>query len=205
MNEAAVRLEEQIISLFSGFKTEVHHGWILKEMPCCVHNIVGYYTNAGRNEDAPRNALCLPADMVVYPLYCGSSDFGVVDRIRMCEEICRGKSLRLVFRIVEYTNYYLTARLEDNGYKMQCCRAVMEHSANQEACFCNQVRQRVLYLPDGKLDCDTDMENMIQSAIKKRNARIVADISEDRELLKYYEKMGFRKAYLYRCYQKTFG
>ncbi len=32
MNESAVRLEEQIISLFSGWETEICRGWILKKM-----------------------------------------------------------------------------------------------------------------------------------------------------------------------------
>lgn len=32
MNEPAIRMEEQIISLFPGMETLICHGWILKKM-----------------------------------------------------------------------------------------------------------------------------------------------------------------------------
>jgi len=41
MNEPAIRLEEQIISLFPGMETLVCHGWILKKMETCRNNISG--------------------------------------------------------------------------------------------------------------------------------------------------------------------
>lgn len=80
MNEPAVRLEEQIISLFPALETEVYQGWILKQ-----------------------------------------------------EEISHQKSLDCQFRIVEHTNYYVAARLEDYGYKLHHSYIVGERYINESA------------------------------------------------------------------------
>ena len=65
MNEPAVRLEEQIISLFPALETEVYQGWILKQTS---------------------------NQTIVYPLY-GSSDKNITKHIQACEEIIHQKSL----------------------------------------------------------------------------------------------------------------
>lgn len=77
MNEPAVRLEEQIISLFPTLETEIYQGWILKQ--------TSHQT-------------------IVYPLY-GSFHKNITERIQTCEEIRRQKSLNCQFHIVEHTNY----------------------------------------------------------------------------------------------------
>lgn len=71
MNEPAVRLEEQIISLFSNLETELYQGWVLKQTS---------------------------RKTVVYPLYGASlSRQDIIDRIKMCKEISRHKSLVVSF------------------------------------------------------------------------------------------------------------
>ena len=209
MNEPAIRLEEQIINLFPNFETEIYQGWVLKETPC---------------------------HLVIYPLY-GSSDKDIVERIKVCEEVSRQKSLSCEFRIVEHTNYHLASRLEECGYDIKNCCIVAERYMNEGDFSINRnsyeesgkskvslskmaetdiienivaegntvigiKRQELLYLPNGKLPCSVDMDDIFQLAVKNQVSRILADISENGELLAYYEKAGFHKAYLYRCYQK---
>lgn len=209
MNEPAVRLEEQIISLFSNLGTEVYQGWVLKETSC---------------------------HMVIYPLY-GSSDKDIVEHIRVCEEISRQKSINCEFHIVEHTNYHLASRLEDCGYKIQNCYIVAERNMNESDFsfnrnLCNEIgkskvslskmagtnitenivtnngaiirikRQKLLYLPNGKLPYDVEIDDIFQFAIGNQISKILVNILETEELLEYYEKAGFHKAYLYRCYQK---
>lgn len=208
MNESAVRLEEQIISLFPTLKTEVYQGWILKH---------SYQT-------------------IVYPLY-GSFDKNIAERIQACEAISRQKSLNCRFRIVEHTNYYLAARLEDCGYKLHHSYIVGEWNGNRNAILPGQnlnrkagtlkavlrkeagenitekivadngsvvgiKRQELLYLPKGKLPYGVDIGDIFQYASDNHISRILVNIPENEELLAYYRKSGFHKAYLYRCYQK---
>lgn len=97
MNESAVRLEEQIISLFSEWETEICQGWILKKM--------GRY-------------------LLVYPLYGNCSQMNILDNIQKREEISCQSSLNCMFRIDEYTNYYLSSVLADNGYRVEKCCVV---------------------------------------------------------------------------------
>ena len=209
MNEPALRLEEQIISLFSNFKTEIYQGWVLKETSC--HTII-------------------------YPLY-GSSDNSIVERIRACEEISRQKSLSCEFRIIEHTNYHLAACLEDNGYKLRHCYIVGEWHLNEagfqtvpnqsevykkrkvtlrkttgtnitENIVANDgsvvgiKRQGILYLPNGKLPHDMEISDIFLFATENQISDILVNIPEDEKLLTYYKEAGFHKAYLYRCYQK---
>ncbi|MCM1224512.1 MAG: hypothetical protein NC548_59700 [Lachnospiraceae bacterium] len=210
MNEPAVRLEEQIISLFSNLETELYQGWILKQTSCKT---------------------------VVYPLY---GDFfnkqDLISRIKKCEEISRQKSLSCEFRIVEHTNYYLASLLEDNGYKRHC-HIIAEQYVNEwfdtpnhnknkagqerkmvlnkiegmnvaEKVVTNNgsmigiMRYELLYLPNGKLSCEVEIEDIFQFAAQNQVSRILADISDNEKLLVNYRESGFHKAYLYRCYQK---
>lgn len=209
MNEPAVRLEEQIISLFSSLETEIYQGWVLKETS---------------------------SHIVIYPLY-GSPNNDIVERIRGCEEISRQKSLSCEFRIVEHTNYHLASRLEDCGYKIQNCCIVAEHDMNESDFafnrnLCKEIvkpkvslgrmagmnttenivtnngttigikRQKLLYLPNGRLPCDVEIDDIFQFAVENQISKILVNISETEGLLAYYEKAGFHKAYYYRCYQK---
>ncbi len=97
MNEPAIKLEEQIISMFPEQETQICQGWILKK--------------AGGN-------LC------IYPLYYKFARDDTPEKIRRCEEIARQDGMGCVFRIVEHTNYYLSAVLEDCGYGVCRCGVV---------------------------------------------------------------------------------
>ena len=122
MNEPAIRTEEQIISLFPGRETFVCRGWVLKKMG---------------------------ESLLVYPLYYKFSEGDILENVRRCGEISRQCGAECVFRIVEHTNYHLSAILTDAGYVLRECGIVSE-----------------LYLPE------------------------------------QYERAGFNRSYLYRCYQK---
>ena len=99
MNEPAIRVEEQIISLFPDRETIVYQGWVLKKMD---------------------------RHLFVYPLYYEPSRGNIPDNIRKCEEISRQSGMDCVFRIVEHTNYYLCSLLTDNGYGLKKCGLVGE-------------------------------------------------------------------------------
>ena len=104
MNEPAVKLEEQIINLFSNTQTEIYDGWILKKF-------------------ADR--------LLVLPLYNNSPDC-VEERIRACEQISRKKETGCVFRVVENTNFYLNSRLENQNYTMQNSSVIGELTLTDE-------------------------------------------------------------------------
>ena len=63
-------------------------------------------------------------------------------------------------------------------------------------------RQGLLFLPDGNLP-DIGMEDILRFAAANGIVRILADIPGKGELSEQYGRLGFRKAYLYRCYQKN--
>lgn len=92
MNMCAIRLEEQIISLFSQQETELYQGWILKK---------------------EERHLC------VYPLYSYYPDHNILQAIQRCEKISQQNGLKCLFRIAEYTNYHLVSILLDHGYCIQ--------------------------------------------------------------------------------------
>ncbi len=92
MNDPAIRVEEQIISLFPDRETRIFQGWILKKMD---------------------------RHLLVYPLYYKFSQGDIHENIRKCEEISRQSGMDCVFRIVEHTNYYLSSILTDNGYGLK--------------------------------------------------------------------------------------
>ena len=209
MNEPAVRLEEQIISLFPALETEVYQGWILKQTS---------------------------NQTIVYPLY-GSSDKNITKRIQACEEISHQKSLDCQFRIVEHTNYYLAACLENYGYKLHHSYIVGERYINEGAMLPGQnrsketgtrkvilreetgenvtekivtdngsvvgiKRQELLYLPKGRLPYGVGVDDIFQFAYGNHISRILVNIPENEKLLAHYRESGFHKAYLYRCYQR---
>lgn len=207
MNESAVRLEEQIISLFSEWETEICQGWILKKM--------------GRH-------------LLVYPLYGNCSHMNILDNIHKCEEIsCQG-NLDCMFRIVEYTNYYLSSVLADNGYRVEKCCVVGElYLMGTGSCLCESEmqkcrlflkqgkrtetveyvmaepdisigikKQNLLFLPYGILSDSTGLEEVLQFGVENGITKILADIPGREELPEQYKRAGFSKAYFYRCYQK---
>lgn len=104
MNEPAVKLEEQIINLFSNTQTEIYDGWILKKF-------------------ADR--------LLVLPLYNNSPDC-VEERIRACEQISRKKKTDCIFRVLENTNFYLNSRLENRHYTMQNSSIIGELTLTDE-------------------------------------------------------------------------
>ena len=206
MNEPAIRMEEQIISLFQDRETQICQGWILKKME-------------GR--------------VLVYPLYYKYSQGNIPDNIRKCEEISRRSGLACVFRIVEHTNYHLSSILTDNGYVLKECGVVGEWNLTEDAgnlyapkkpqgslCLKNGTgkenaeyvmadadtvigikRQELLFLPDGNLPCE-GIENILRFSVDNGVTRILADIPGKEELPEQYGRAGFHRAYLYRCYQK---
>lgn len=237
MNEPAIRTEEQIISLFPDRETLICRGWVLKRME---------------------------GQLLVYPLYYKFSKGDIPENIRRCEEISRQCGAECAFRIVEHTNYHLSAILTDNGYGLERCGVISEcnlysHSIafanikmyNERAhLYCRTENRRInalasimgdagklcmkekmqdvlllkngnggmeyvmagervigikhqglLFLPDGNL-LDTGLEDILQFSVTNGIVRILADISGKEELPEQYERAGFRRAYLYRCYQK---
>ena len=206
MNEPAIRMEEQIISLFQDRETQICQGWILKKME-------------GR--------------VLVYPLYYKYSQGNIPDNIRKCEEISRRSGLACVFRIVEHTNYHLSSILTDNGYVLKECGVVGEWNLTEDAgnlyapkkpqgslCLKNGTgkenaeyvmadadtvigikRQELLFLPDGNLP-GVEIEDILRFSVDNGVTRILADILGKEELPEHYGRAGFQRAYLYRCYQK---
>ena len=202
MNDPAIRVEEQIISLFPDRETRIFQGWILKKMD---------------------------RHLMVYPLYYKFSQGDIHDNIRKCEEISRQSGMDCVFRIVEHTNYYLSSILTDNGYGLKKCGVVAEWNFIGNLCIegKQQVRlflknrsgkneeyvmtdadtvigikrQGLLFLLDGKMPC-VNIEDIVRFSVEKGVTQILADIPERDELPEGYERVGFCRAYLYRCDQK---
>lgn len=203
MNEPAIRTEEQIISLFPDRETLICRGWVLKRME-------------GR--------------IVVYPLYYKFSDADIPENIRRCEEISRQCGAGCVFRIVEHTNYHLSSILTDSGYGLEKCGVVGEWNLTGNAgelCVKGEMldglllkngnggaeyvmtgetvigikRQGLLFLPDRNLP-DISMEDILRFAVANGTVRILADIPGKEGPPEQYGRLGFCRAYLYRCYQK---
>ncbi|MCM1563527.1 MAG: hypothetical protein NC079_07940 [Clostridium sp.] len=207
MNEPAIRLEEQIISLFPGVDTLICHGWILKKM---------------------ERHFC------VYPLYYKFSEENIPDNIQRCEEISRQSGMGCVFRIVEHTNYYLSAILTDTGYALWKCGIVgelclpdsknrisraekgrnrlslrkgvdegnVEYATAESGTVIGLKRQELLFLPDGNLAEDIALEDILVFSKINGIKKILADIPQTEELPEQYKQAGFNRMYLYRCYQK---
>ncbi len=202
MNEPAIRTEEQIISLFPDRETQVWRGWVLKRME-------------GR--------------LWVYPLYYRFSE-DIPENIRRCEEISRQCGAGCVFRIVEQTNYHLSAILTDNGYGLEKCGVVGQWNLTADTgkpfmegkmqgglllkdrndgigyvmegeSVVGIKREELLFLQDGNLS-DTDLEKILRFSVTNGIVRILADIPGKEELPEQYGRLGFCRTYLYRCYQK---
>ncbi len=204
MNEPAIRVEVQIISLFPGMKTLVCHGWILKKME---------------------------GQLLVYPLYYKFSEGNIPDNIQRCEEISRQSGKHCVFRIVEHTNH-LSSILTDTGYTLWKCGVVCELClTGSESCLSGEKksrlflrkgadeetmeyvmsgadtvigikRQELLFLPDGNLPGNVDLGDILRFSMKNGITKVLADLPENEELPEQYKRAGFNRVYLYRCYQK---
>ncbi len=205
MNEPAIRMEEQIISLFPGVETLVCQGWILKKME---------------------------GQFLVYPLYYKFSEGNIPDNIQRCEEISRQSGKNCVFRIVEHTNYHLSSILTDTGYALWKCGVVCELClTGSESCLSGEKksrlflkkmadeetmeyvmseadtvigikRQELLFLPDGNLPGNVDLGGILRFSMKNGITKVLADLPENEDLPEQYKRAGFNRAYLYRCYQK---
>lgn len=207
MNESAVRLEEQIISLFPDRETLVCQGWILKKKG---------------------------GQLFVHPLYCNLSQMNILDNIQKCEEISRQSSLDCTFRIIEHTNYHLSSVLTDNGYKVEkCCvvgrlylmgtdRYLCDKKAQKCRLFLKETagmgmveyvmaesgtrvgikRQSLLFLPDGNLSDGVGLGEILQFVVENGITQVLADFPGREKLPEQYMQAGFSEAYLYRCYQK---
>ncbi len=205
MNEPAIRMEEQIISLFPGMETLVCQGWILKKMG---------------------------GQFLVYPLYYKFSEGNIPDNIQRCEGISRQSGKHCVFRIVEHTNYHLSSILTDTGYTLWKCGVVCELClTGSESCLSGEKknglflrkgadeetmeyvmsgadtvigikRQELLFLPDGNLPGNVDLGDILRLSMINGITRVLADLPAKEELPEQYKRAGFNRAYLYRCYQK---
>lgn len=206
MNEPAIRMEEQIISLFPERETLICLGWVLKKME---------------------------RQLLVHPLYYRFSAGDIRDNVRRCEEISRQCGVECVFRIVEYTNYHLSSILTDSGYGLKKCGVVGEwNMAGDAGRLCTEgktqgslslksagggqteyimagegkvvgiKRRRLLFLPHENPP-GTELEDILRFGAADGITRILADIPGKEELPGQYERAGFRRAYLYRCYQKN--
>ena len=206
MNEPAIRMEEQIISMFQDRETQLCQGWILKKM-----------------EDG----------LLVYPLYYKFSQGNIPDNIRKCEVISSQSRMGCVFRIVEHTNYHLSSILTDSGYGIKNCGVVgewnltentgnlhiprkpqdnlllkrrangenIEYIVTDKDAVIGIKHQELLFLTDGNLQC-VDIEDILRFGVADGITRILADIQGKKELPEEYGRSGFHRAYLYRCYQK---
>ena len=172
----------------------------------------------------------MEGQFLVYPLYYKFSEGDIPENIRRCEEISHQCGAGCVFRIVEHTNYHLSSILTDNGYGLEKCGVVGEYSLTGDAgklCMKGNMpeglflkngnggteyvmagetaigikRQGLLFLPDGNLP-DTGLEDILRFSVKNGIVRILADIPGKEELPEQYGRLGFCRAYLYRCYQK---
>lgn len=216
MNMCAIRLEEQIISLFSQQETELYQGWILKK--------------EGKH-------LC------VYPLYSYYPDHNILQAIQRCEKISQQNGLKCLFRIAEYTNYHLVSILLDHGYCLQKTCLVGEFQIGEtkhHSClsgekdklsiadvqetgslFFRQInqgmveriiaqsgaeigfrQQELLFLPDGSYLESKGLEQILSFSQGNGISRIVVNLPEQEDLPKDYERLGCHKAYRYRCYGK---
>lgn len=203
VNESVIRTEEQIISLFPDRETFICQGWVLKKME---------------------------RQLLVYPLYYKFSQGNILDNIRKCEDISRQNRIDCAFRIVEHTNYYLSSVLMDSGYGVKeygvvgewsltgdagrlCAERNSRHlksvAAGEDAEYVmtetDKVvgikRQGLLFLSDGNLP-GADLEDVLRFSVENGIIRMLADIPGKEELPEQYGWAGFRRAYLYRCYQK---
>ncbi len=192
------------LRLFPDRETLICRGWVLKRME---------------------------GQLLVYPLYYKFSEGDIPENIRRCEEISRQCGAGCVFRIVEHTNYHLSSILTDNGYGLEKCGVVGECDLTRNAgelCMEGKMqgelflksgnggteyvmggetaigikRQGLLFLPDGNLP-DTGLEDILRFSMTNGIVRILADIPGREELPEQYGRLGFRRAYLYRCYQKN--
>ncbi len=192
------------LRLFPDRETLICRGWVLKRME---------------------------GQLLVYPLYYKFSEGDIPENIRRCEEISRQCGAGCVFRIVEHTNYHLSSLLTDNGYGLEKCGVVGECDLTRNAgelCMEGKMqgelflksgnggteyvmggetaigikRQGLLFLPDGNLP-DTGLEDILRFSMTNGIVRILADIPGREELPEQYGRLGFRRAYLYRCYQKN--
>ena len=62
-------------------------------------------------------------------------------------------------------------------------------------------RQGLLFLPDGNLP-EIRLEDILRFAAANGIVKILANIPGREELSEQYGRLGFYRAYLYRCYQK---
>ena len=63
-------------------------------------------------------------------------------------------------------------------------------------------RQELLFLPDGNLPDNVDLDDILRFSMINGITKVLADIPAKEELPEQYKRAGFNRAYLYRCYQK---
>ena len=91
-----------------------------------------------------------------------------------------------------HTNYYLSSILTDSGYGLEKCGVVGEWNLTVDAGeLCVK----------GKTS-DTGMEDILRFSMANGIVRILAYIPGREGLPEQYGRLGFCRAYLYRCYQK---
>ncbi len=222
MNEAAVEIEEQIVSLFPEQETAVCGGWILKTYA---------------------------KQLWVHPLY-RILDGDIDERIRICEKIGSYRATKYVFRIAENTNYYLRSRLtEEYNYYFKGYATVGELNLTdkilakitkdkQKMCIPeipviqrkisdsgvgrielamsdeeivqgipdNKAVGRIwidtLFLFDASLLSDSVLWNVLQFAVDNRIRKILINLAGCDSFPEMYGEYGFQKLYSCYCYEK---
>lgn len=211
MNEQAIRLEEKIISLFSNLETEIYQGWVLKDFSC--HTVVFplYSGSLSRQEVEKRIGMCEEisrqkslncqfriVENTNYYLTSILEDKGYKLRhSAIIAECCMDENVFLPgqgqWGKNERDKVVLHKRERGNG---------IEHIVTDSGLVVGVKRQGLLFLPDGKLPGGVEIEDIFLFAAENRISRVLADIPENEELTASYRETGFRKAYLYRCYQR---
>ncbi len=205
MNEPAQRCEEQIISLFQDRETLVCQGWILKKMGSRLLVYPLYYKYSQGNipdnirkceEISRQSRLDCVFRIVEHTNYHLSSiltdngyvlkECGVVGEWNITEDagnLCVGGKPQ--------DSLFLKngAEGENTEYVMADADTVIGIK-----------RQELLFLPDGNLP-DVGIEDILRFSIDNEVTRILADIPGKEELPEQYGRAGFRRTYLYRCYQ----
>ena len=206
MNETAQRFEEQIISLFQDRETLVCQGWILKKMGGRLLVYPLYYKYSQGNipdnirkceEISHRSGLDCVFRIVEHTNYHLSSiltDNGYV--LKKCGVVGEWNITE------EAGNLCVGGRLQDslflkNGAEGENAEYVMADADT----VIGIKRQELLFLPDGNLP-GVEIEDILRFSVDNGVTRILADIPGKEELPEQYGRSGFRRAYLYRCYQK---
>ena len=222
MNEPAIRTEEQIISLFPDRETLVCRGWVLKRVEGQLFVYPLYYRfsdgdipeNIRRCEEISRQcgAGCVfrIVEHTNYHLSSILTDSGY--GLEKCGVVSEWNSDSRAASIMN--RWQISPLVSITGDAGELCvegkmpdgLLLKNGNGGTEYVMVGETvigikRQGLLFLLDGNLP-DISMEDILRFAVANGIVRILADISGRGELPEQYGRLGFHRAYLYRCYQK---